>query len=181
MPTTRACCCCPSTPFLPWLMVGVLYFRLHSTTQFLRPYGQQHYTVRELYIFSNRVEKGFNQMARPALDMSRAFDTINILIRELQPTRISGTIIKLIANYIKGQKAYTTYINHTSIQRQFKTGVPQCGVLSPTLLTFTADLHTQRASVQDRYYADDITITSTLTITSSVKKCIQQYLHKVFA
>ena len=49
-----------------------------------------------------------------ALDMSKAFDTINIhtLIRKLLHTNIPGTIIKFIANYIKGRKAYTTYINH---------------------------------------------------------------------
>ena len=72
-----------------------------------------------------------------ALDMSKAFDTINIhtLIRKLLQTNIPGTIIRFIANYIKGRKAYTTYRNHTSKQRQFKTGVPQGGVLSPTLFT----------------------------------------------
>ena len=30
-------------------------------------------------------------------------------------------------------------------------------------------------------YADDITITSTHTSTSAAKKCIQPYLHKIFA
>ena len=61
-----------------------------------------------------------------AIDMSKACDTINIhtLIRKLLQTNIPGTIIKLIANYIKGRKAYTTYRNHTSIQRQFKAVVP---------------------------------------------------------
>ena len=76
--------------------------------------------------------KGFNQMAPPpartitvALDMSKAFDTINIhtLIRKLLQTNIQGTIIKFIGNYNKGRQAYTTYINHTTSQSQFKTGV----------------------------------------------------------
>ena len=51
-----------------------------------------------------------------ALDMSKAFDTINIhtLIRKLLQTNIPGTIIKFITNYIQGCKAYTTYRNHTS-------------------------------------------------------------------
>ena len=35
--------------------------------------------------------------------------------------------------YIKGRKAYTTFGNKTSTQRQFKNGVPHGGVLSPTL------------------------------------------------
>ena len=119
-----------------------------------------------------------------ALDMSKAFDTINIhtLIRKLLHTKIPGTIIKFIANYIKGRKAYTPYIHHTSSQRQLKTGVPQGGVLSPTLFNvYTADIPPTRAPVQVMAYADDITITSTHTSTSAVNKYIQPYLHKVFA
>ena len=75
-------------------------------------YKTQHSTVT-LHTLNNTVAKGFNQMAPPvrtitvALDMSKAFDTINIhtLIRKLLQTNIPGTIIKLIANYIKGRKA----------------------------------------------------------------------------
>ena len=78
-----------------------------------------------------------------ALDMSKALDTLNIhtLIRKQLQTKIPGIIIKFIAKYIKGHKVYTTYINHTSSQRQFKTGIPHGGVLSPTLFnTYTADI-----------------------------------------
>ena len=107
-------------------------------------YKTQHSTVTALHTLNNTVAKGFNQMAPPArtitvaLDMSKVFDTINIhtLVRKLLQKNIPGTIIKLIANYIKGRKAYTIYRNHTSKQRQFKTGVPQGGV-HPHYLTFT--------------------------------------------
>ena len=139
-------------------------------------YNTQHSTVTALHTVNNTVAKGFNQMAPPArtitvaLDMSKAFDTINIhpLIRKLLQTNIPGTIIKFIANYIKGCKAYTTYRNHTSSQLQFKTAVPQGGVLSPTLFNiYTADIPPPRAPVQVMAYADDITITSTHTSTST--------------
>ena len=117
-------------------------------------YQTQHSTVTVLQTLNNTLAKGFNQMAHPArtitvaLDMSKAFDTINIhtLIRKLPQTKIPGTIIKFIANYIKGRKAYTTYTNHTSRQRQFKTGVPQGGVISPTLFN-TSDLPTPSAPI----------------------------------
>ena len=152
-------------------------------------YKTQHSTVTALHTLNNTVAKGFNQMAPPvrtitvALDMSKAFDTINIhtLIRKLLQTNIPGTIIKFIAIYIKGRKAYTTYRNHTSKQLQFKTGVPQGGVLSPTLFNiYTSDLPPPSAPVQVMVYADDITITSTHTSTGTAKKYIQPYLHKVF-
>ena len=113
-------------------------------------YKTQHSTVTAPHTLNNTVANGFNKMAPPArtitvaLDMSKAFDTINIhtLIRKLLQTNIPGTIIELIAKYIKGRKAYTTYSNHTSKQRQFKTGVPQGGVLSLTLFNiYTSDLH----------------------------------------
>ena len=153
-------------------------------------YKTQHSTVTALHTLDNTVAKGFNLMTPPArtitvtLDVSKAFDTMNIhtLIRKLPQTNIPGTIIKLIANYIKGRKAYTTYRNHTSRQRQFKTGIPQGGILLPTLFNiYTSDLPPPSVPVQVMAYADDITITSTRTSTSATKKYIQPYIHKVFA
>ena len=85
-------------------------------------YKTQHYTVPAIHTLNNTITNKFNQMAPPAqtitvaLDMSKAFDTINIhtLIRKLLQTNIPDTIINLIANYIKGRKAYTTYRNQTT-------------------------------------------------------------------
>ena len=126
-------------------------------------YKTQHYTVTVLHTVNNTIAKGFNQMVPSsrtnavALDMSIVFDTINIhtLIRKLIQTNIPGTIIKFIANYIKGCKPYTTYRNHTSIEHQFNAGVPQGGILSRILLNiYTADLPPPRAPVQVMAYAE---------------------------
>ena len=149
-------------------------------------YKTQHSTVTALHTVNNTVAKGLNQMVPPgrtitvALHMSKAFDTINIhtLIRKLLQTNIPDTLIKFIANYIKERKAYKRYINHTSTQRQFKTGIPRSGVLSQTLFNiYPADIPPPRAPVQSMAYADDITITSTHKSTSSAKTYIQPYLH----
>ena len=89
-------------------------------------------------------------------------NNIHTLSRKLLHTKIPDTIIKFIANYIKGRKAYTTYRSHTFSQRQLKTGVPQGGVFSPTLFNmYTTDIQPPRSPVQVTAYAYDITITST--------------------
>ena len=161
-----------------------------TNTPMQHGYKTQHYTVTELHTLIKTVAKGFNQMAPSArtitvaLDTNKAFDTIDIhtLIKKLLQTHSPGTIIKFIANYITGRKAYTTYRNHTSRQRQFKTGFPERGVISLILFNiYTSDLPPPSAPVQFMAYADDTTITSTHTSTSAVKKYIQPYLHKVFA
>ena len=151
-------------------------------------YKAQHSTVTALHTLDNTVAKGFNQMAPPertitvALDMSKAFDTVNThtLVGKLLQTSTPGTILKFAANYIKGRKAYitTSFKNHKSIQCQVKTGVPQGGVLSPTLFNIhTADIPTSIAPVQVMLYADDITITSTHINMSAARKYIQPYTY----
>ena len=100
-----------------------------------------------------------------------------------QPTyihpHINYTIIKFIANYIKGRKAYTTLRNKISTQRQFKTGVSQDGVLSPTLFNiYTSDTPTQ-TSLKLTTYADDITKTSTHNDINIANANIQSYLQEI--
>ena len=85
-------------------------------------------TPTRVVTLNNTVAKGFNQMAPPArtitvaLDMNKAFNTVNThtLIGKLLQTSTPGTILKFVANYIKGRKAYTSFRNHKSIQHQVK-------------------------------------------------------------
>ena len=114
--------------------------------------------------------------------MSKAFDTVNIhtLTKKLLDTQIPPMIIKFIANYIKGRKAFTTYNNKTSTQRQFKTGVPQGGVLSPTLFNiYTSDIPSPPPNINITVYADDITMTSTDTNKQIAQAKLQPYLQEI--
>ena len=87
-------------------------------------YKTQPSTVMALHTLNNTVSKGLNKW--PSCPNNHCstryehifrFDTINIhtLIRMLLPAQIPGTIIKFLANYINGRKAYTPYRNQTSI------------------------------------------------------------------
>ena len=85
-----------------------------------------------------------------------------------------------MSNYIKGRKAFTTYNNKTSTQRQFKTGVPQGGVLSPTLFNiYTSDIPSPPPNINITVYADDITMTSTDTNKQIAQAKLQPYLQEI--
>ena len=137
-------------------------------------YKTQHSTVTELHTLNITVAQEFDQMAPPArtitvaLDMSYAFDTMTLnihsLIRKLLHTKIPGTIIKFIANYIKGHNPHNV---------NSKLAFHKVASFHQHFNIYTADIPPPKAPVQVMAYEYDITITSTHTSTSAVKKYIQ--------
>ena len=110
--------------------------------------------------------------------MSKAFDTANI--HKLTLTNIPSIIIKFKANYIKGQ-ACTQYNGTLSKLKRINTGVPQGGVLSPTLFNiYTSDIPLSTKDVQITTYTDDITITSSHNKHRKTQQIIQPYLCKIY-
>ena len=107
-------------------------------------YKTQHSTVMALHTLNNTVAKGSKQMAPAvrtitvALDMSKAFDTINIhtLIRKLLQTKIPDTIIKFIANYIKVH-IEITHSNNVNLKLAFH----KVASFHPHYLTFTPQIY----------------------------------------
>ena len=138
-------------------------------------YKPKHSTATAVQEIVNTITMGFNQEKPPertitiALDMSKAFDTVHLhkLLDKLRKnTTIPNTFLKFISNYIKGRKGYTTYNNSTSRQRTFNSGVPQGGVLSPTLFNiYMADMPSPPQNNQTLVtYADDINTTTRKSI-----------------
>jgi hypothetical protein len=135
-----------------------------------------------------KITEGFNKMKPErtvlvALDMSKAFDTINIhkLIQKMMKTEIPNTIIKFIANYIKGRQAYTILQDVQSKKRNVKFGVPQGGVLSPTLFNlYMSDIPTPPEDIQLEVYADDMTTLSSNNDYRISQQKLQPYLDKLF-
>ena len=167
----------------------------HITSNITPPTHQhgfraKHSTTTALHNINNTITKGFNQKQPPertiavALDMSKAFDTVHHhkLIDKLHNTNIPNTITKFVANYIKGRKQYVLYNNTASRKRNTKTGVPQGGVLSPTLFNiYMADMPTpQNNNIKLITYADDITILSTHRKPDTAQAQVQPYLTQVY-
>ena len=170
----------------------ILPYITHNIPNITTQHGfkTKHLTNTALHNINNTVATCFNQPIPPtptptiavALDVSKAFDTINIhtLTDKLSHTNIPHTILRYIANYIKGRMAYTTFWNHTSTKRQFKSGVPQGGVLSPILFNiYTLDIPLPPDPVELTTYADDITITVPHTDINIEKANIQPYLQDI--
>src|SRR4030095_15081559 len=138
-------------------------------------FKKQHSTTTLLNEITNKIAKGFNEKQPPSrtvpvsLDMSKAFDTVNIhkLINKILNTSIPPNFIKIIANYLRGRKAFTLFNNIASRKQTLKTGVPQGGVLSPALFNiYTSDIPDPPEGVDLFSYADDI---NTLASNSSIQ------------
>ena len=157
--------------------------------EFQHGFKTKHSTITALQNITNTIAKGFNQKQPPkrtilvSLDMSKAFDTVNIhtLINKLHNTTTPPSLIKFIANYIKGRKAYTLYNNATSKQQTLRTGVPQGGVLSPTLFNlYVSDIPQPPPNVQLESYADDLNPLTSHTKIHKAESTLQPYLNKIF-
>ena len=82
---------------------------------------------------------------------------------------------------MKGRKGFTQFQNAKSKQQQFKTGVPQGGVLSPILFNlYTSDLPPPPTGVTILAYADDMTPAATHSDYHIAEQRLQPYLQDIF-
>ena len=95
-------------------------------------------------------------------DLENAFDKVweEGLKLKLHQCGVAGRMFKWTGQYLHNGKAKVQIKQHLSKKRTFRQGVPQGGVLSPTLfLIFIRDiLHRMPKNIQGAIYADDLVL-----------------------
>lgn len=126
-------------------------------------------TVTALNVITHKIGEGFNKR-KPcdrtvlvALDLTAAFDTVSIdvLLEDIYSTSMQPSLKRWLMAYLRGRSTYVEYQQQKSRLRKVRQGVPQGGVLSPSLFNlYMCSLPTPPANIVIVSYADDITILS---------------------
>ena len=131
-------------------------FREHQCTE-----DQTTYLAQE-------TEDGFQRKKQTLsvwIDLQKAFDKVwtDGLLLKLRTCNISGNMFKWIKSYTHNRRARVVIDNNRSKKILLRHGVPQGGVLSPTLfIVFMNDLVKQLPTfVKSAMYADDLVMWST--------------------
>lgn len=145
-------------------------------------------TTTALHTIQDQISRGLNQDApcsrsiMVALDLSKAFDSISIemLLQDLLETEIPCPIKRWLYNYMNGRQTYVDFRNNTSSYRRMKQGVPQGGVLSPSLFNlYMSKMPTPPEGITLVTYADDCTIIATGQNIDELCNNVNAYLNTV--
>ena len=121
-------------------------------------------TTTALLDIVNHIKSGLNR-TKPvertvlvAVDLSRAFDTVDhaILINDIAALDLNITIKRFLVAYLRGRQTFVEFRGKRSKCRKMRQGVPQGGVLSPTLFNlYMSPMPTPPPKVKLTTYADD--------------------------
>ena len=93
-------------------------------------------------------------------DVSKAFDKVwhRGLQFKLTQREIPSTIVKILSSYLVNRTGQIKFNGKIGPKFNIKSGVPQGGILSPTMYIFyTADMPRAGAGATDVMFADDVT------------------------
>ena len=114
--------------------------------------------INEIIAINQRWKHHCNVVCR---DISKAFDKIwhdGLRYKVIKAEALPQIIKKMIGSYISGRTAQIRVKNYIGNKFPLESGVPQGGILSPTLFIFyTSDLPNPGLNCKDVIFADDIT------------------------
>ena len=142
-------------------------------------------TTTALQQISDHITNGLN-MKKPvnrtvlvAIDLSKAFDTVNheILLNDIMELPLNDRIKRFLFAYLRGRQTYVEFRGKKSKFRVMKQGVPQGGVLSPLLFNlYMRNMPQPPPHVSVKTYADDTTILSSHKDYKVICERINPYL-----
>ena len=114
--------------------------------------------INEEVAINQKYKDGCNTVTR---DVTKAFDKVwhNGLRYKLGTTpQIPNLILKILSSYVRDRTAQIKIRNIIGPKFELRSGVPQGGVLSPTLyIIYTADMPLPGNNCVDVAFADDVT------------------------
>ena len=126
-------------------------------------FREHHCSEDQTTYLAQEIEDGFQQSKQTMaiwIDLQKSFDKVwtDGLLLKLKKCRIGGNMYKWIKSYLHNRRARVTIDSAKSKKILLRHGVPQGGVLSPTLfLIFIKDLIKQLPdAVKCAMYADDL-------------------------
>ena len=140
-------------------------------------------TEDQVTYIAQKIEDGFQDKKSTVavwIDMEKAFDKVWKLglKLKLQQSGISGNMYRWISQYLNNRKARVHVNGKYSREKTLKEGLPQGGVLSPTLfLIFINDIlqHCPR-NVKGAIYADDLALWCTEEYVTTATYRLQEAL-----
>ena len=128
-------------------------------------FRQHRSTEDQVAYIAQKIEDGFQDKKHTLtvwIDMEKAFDKVwkDGLKLKLQKSGVSGCMFKWISQYLNNRQARVHLNGAWSRKKTLKEGVPQGGVLSPTLfLVFINDIVRELPrNVHGAIYADDLVL-----------------------
>ncbi|GAV06776.1 RvY_16707-1 [Ramazzottius varieornatus] len=92
------------------------------------------------------------------LDCTKVFDRVphEVLVRSLQDRGITGDLLQLLSDYLRGRTQRVTVGGYYSDDSEVRSGVPQSSVLGPVVFIVAVNKLSDSVKCELSQYADDL-------------------------
>ena len=149
-------------------------------------FSQDRSTEDQITYIAQAIEDAFQDKKHTLavwIGLEKAFDKVwkEGLKVKLHQCGVAGRMFKWTGQYMHNRKAKVQLKQHLSKKRTLRQGVPQGGVLSPTLfLIFIRDiLHRMPKNIQGAIYADDLALWCSEEYITTANYRLQQALQVI--